>query len=279
MNNHEEESRALLSSLSDLPGPSPQAVDSILQRTLAGVGVGVGAGVLAETEASATIASSGTASATSGHLATLLVSFKVKAVVAIGLLSITGVAVYQASQSGSSESISQVVVPDTTPTASALKPPVQVLLEEQEWATQPAATPTPSEKVQPTIKAPIDKETTSPQKAKAQTKARPSGSEREIIQAARVAISTSDSRAAIRALKEHKRFYSRGDLAEEREVLWISLLARDAKLARAQKRAARFHTRFPGSLHRARINAEIEAATKKHENNKPVTDSGLPGQQ
>jgi len=266
MNNHEEESRALLSSLSDLPGPSPQAVESILQRSLAGVAAGAGA--LAETEAGATIASSGTASATSGHVATLLVSFKAKALLTIGLLGITGVGVYQATQSGTSEPISQVVVPNTT-----------LAIPPHEPSEQPQATVRPSEIVEPKVETPGHEEKTSPQKNKAPSKGVPSGSERKIIQVARVAISNSDSQAAIRALKEHMRFYSRGDLAEEREVLWISLLARDSKLARAQKRAVRFHARFPGSLHRTRISSEIEAAKKKHENNNPVTDSKLSDQQ
>ncbi len=268
MNNHEEESRALLSSLGDLPGPSPQAVESILQRTLAGVAAGAGAGVLAETKASATIASSGTASATSGHVATLLASFKAKALLTIGLLGITGVGVYQATQSGTSEPIGQVVVPNTTLAIPAHKP-----------SKQPQVMARPSEIVEPEVEAPVHEEKASPLKLKTPRKSIPSGSEREIIQTARVAISNSDSQAAIRALKEHMRFYSRGELAEEREVLWISLLARTSKLARAKKRAARFHARFPGSLHRTRINTEIESAKKKHENNKSMTDSKLSGQQ
>lgn len=268
MNNHEEESSELLSSLSNLPGPSPQVVDSILKRSLAGAVVG--ASVLAQSEAGAAVVSSGGASATAGKA--LLLSLKAKTLLALGLFSIAGTGVYQVTR-GNSES--PTLVSDTMVIVQPLEAPSQSPLEEKEVPLQiEVTTTTPYETAISNLE-----ERSSTQKIKTMKKESPSSSEREIIQTARSAISASDSKAAIRALKEHKRFYSRGELAEEREVLWISLLSRDAKLSRAQKRATRFFARFPGSLHSTRIKSEIEAAKKKYENKKAVTDSKLPGQQ
>jgi len=52
---------------------------------------------------------------------------------------------------------------------------------------------------------------------------------------------------------EHRRRFGDGTLAQEREVLAIDALTRLGRETNAGDRAARFHSRWPRSAHRRRI--------------------------
>jgi len=52
---------------------------------------------------------------------------------------------------------------------------------------------------------------------------------------------------------DHERIFTRGALAQEREVIVIDALLRLGRTAEASARAARFHQQFPGSVHGRRV--------------------------
>ena len=63
----------------------------------------------------------------------------------------------------------------------------------------------------------------------------------------------SDPAEALRTTVEHRRRFGDGTLAQEREVLAIDALTRLGRETNAGDRAARFHSRWPRSAHRRRI--------------------------
>jgi outer membrane protein assembly factor BamD (BamD/ComL family) len=84
--------------------------------------------------------------------------------------------------------------------------------------------------------------------------------ESALIARAQSALARGEPALAIAALREHETRHPRGQLAEEREALWISALvgAGDGEGARA--RAARFRARHPGSPLLPAVEASLEAA-------------------
>jgi outer membrane protein assembly factor BamD (BamD/ComL family) len=72
--------------------------------------------------------------------------------------------------------------------------------------------------------------------------------ERALLEAARASIRTGDLATATRKLRTHQRDFARGELVEEREVLWIHALKSKGDAVGAQKRAEAFRRRYPHSL-------------------------------
>jgi hypothetical protein len=60
----------------------------------------------------------------------------------------------------------------------------------------------------------------------------------------------------LHGLKEHRRRFGAGFLAEEREAMWIIALCRAGRLSEAAQARAVFDRRAPRSPLRVRINAE-----------------------
>jgi hypothetical protein len=72
--------------------------------------------------------------------------------------------------------------------------------------------------------------------------------EREVLDAARAALSHGRWSDALSAVHEHETRWPHGALSEEREVLAIRALAASGQTAAACTRAARFHRGFPKSM-------------------------------
>lgn len=75
--------------------------------------------------------------------------------------------------------------------------------------------------------------------------------ERSLIELARTAITRGNADNALANLKRHARKFRRGQLAEERDALWVQALALSpATHAEARVRAEAFKTKYPKSLFR-----------------------------
>ena len=72
--------------------------------------------------------------------------------------------------------------------------------------------------------------------------------ERELLERARAALARPDAASASKALEEHAHRFPQGQLAEEREVLWIKALAISQRRQEARAKAALFRERFPRSI-------------------------------
>jgi hypothetical protein len=75
--------------------------------------------------------------------------------------------------------------------------------------------------------------------------------ERLLIETASTALARGDAASAIGTLKKHAATYPRGDLAQEREVLWVRALRASGNDAAAQERARAFRRNYPSSLQQA----------------------------
>lgn len=84
--------------------------------------------------------------------------------------------------------------------------------------------------------------------------------ELELLAEARDALSADAPDRALSAVAAHARRHPRGRFDQEREVLAIRALVAAGRPDDARARAARFHRRFPGSLHRAAVDALIPPA-------------------
>ncbi|MBI4815063.1 MAG: hypothetical protein HY791_02320 [Deltaproteobacteria bacterium] len=73
--------------------------------------------------------------------------------------------------------------------------------------------------------------------------------EREILDVAQAALGRGDIPLALRSIEGHARRWPAGALVEEREALWILVLAKEGKKDEAEKRAEKFHREFPGSIY------------------------------
>jgi hypothetical protein len=77
--------------------------------------------------------------------------------------------------------------------------------------------------------------------------------ERRLLEAARAARARGRVLDALSALRRHRERFENGQLAEERDVLRIEILAEDGQASRAIEEAAAFRARYPDSVHRARL--------------------------
>lgn len=81
--------------------------------------------------------------------------------------------------------------------------------------------------------------------------------ERGLIEVARTSLARRDSARALQAISEHANRFPSGQLAEEREVLWVQALAASGDLAGARKKAAEFQRRFPESMLQPAVDAAL----------------------
>lgn len=72
--------------------------------------------------------------------------------------------------------------------------------------------------------------------------------ERTLLDTARIALAHGEHAVALESLQQHEREYRSGKLVEEREALFVRVLADVGELAPARARAETFRRRFPQSL-------------------------------
>lgn len=120
-----------------------------------------------------------------------------------------------------------------------------------------AATPPPSEPIAPPT-PPVAPASAPRLREPARAVATPSrapeardnalAAERRLLEVARTALSRGQSGAAIKGLEEHAASYASGQLAEEREALWIQALVSEGRYPDARAKGAQFHKKFPRSM-------------------------------
>lgn len=74
-----------------------------------------------------------------------------------------------------------------------------------------------------------------------------------LIDQATAALARDNLTAALASVREHQRRFPDGAMREDRERLWIDVLARSGHLDEARARAAEFGRSFPQSVYRTRI--------------------------
>jgi outer membrane protein assembly factor BamD (BamD/ComL family) len=72
--------------------------------------------------------------------------------------------------------------------------------------------------------------------------------ERKLVEMARTALARGQTADALAALRRHQRFFPNGELAEERDGLWVSALVATHEYAQAREQAVRFRRHHPHSL-------------------------------
>jgi hypothetical protein len=93
-------------------------------------------------------------------------------------------------------------------------------------------------------------------KARAVASAQELPKEATLLLAARNALSQDPARA-LRITQEHVRLYPGGVLTQEREVIAIDALRRLGRMDLAEKRSSEFEKKYPGSVHRSKINQDL----------------------
>ena len=79
--------------------------------------------------------------------------------------------------------------------------------------------------------------------------------EANLIDRARAALRSGRPRDAVASLQTHAQRFAAGQLAEERELLWIEVALAVGDRHDAQERIARFRTAYPKSVHADRVDA------------------------
>ncbi|MBN2573206.1 MAG: hypothetical protein JXP73_01455 [Deltaproteobacteria bacterium] len=72
--------------------------------------------------------------------------------------------------------------------------------------------------------------------------------ERKLVEMARSALARGRTDDALAALRRHARAFTKGQLAEERDSLFVQVLVAKGDFTHARKRAAAFYQRYPQSL-------------------------------
>jgi hypothetical protein len=93
-------------------------------------------------------------------------------------------------------------------------------------------------------------------KARAPASGQESPKEATLLLDARNALSQDPARA-LRLTQEHARLYPSGVLTQEREVIAIDALRRLGRVDLAQTRSSEFEKKYPGSVHRSKINQDL----------------------
>jgi hypothetical protein len=82
--------------------------------------------------------------------------------------------------------------------------------------------------------------------------------ERALLEMARTALSRRDLSHAFESLESHASKFPNGQLAEERESLWVQALASAGRLEEARLRAAEFKAKYPNSLLLPAVEAALQ---------------------
>jgi hypothetical protein len=84
--------------------------------------------------------------------------------------------------------------------------------------------------------------------------------ERALLDRARRQLASGEPARALSFLEEHGRRFAKGELAEEREAMWVNVLALLGRKEQAKARGDAFQARFPNSLMSANVRAALRAA-------------------
>ncbi len=180
------------------------------------------------------------ASASVSPLAALASKPALLATAAFGLGASAGVGgtLYLSSDSAATDTRPQVALVVTADAAPASLPmPDAKPLAAVDAALQPQTPPT----VEPT---PVAPPVTKPPPSRDQGLA----AERAFLELARTAITRGDAETAIRSLNKHARRHRRGQLAEERDALWVQALVLSKSFEKAKKKGKAFRAKYPQSL-------------------------------
>ncbi|HZS42236.1 MAG TPA: hypothetical protein VFF06_35645 [Polyangia bacterium] len=82
--------------------------------------------------------------------------------------------------------------------------------------------------------------------------------ERALLEQGRAALGHGDAARALAAVERHQRKFPRGQLAEERESLWIRALVAAGEPDAARERAADFRARYPRSIFLPVVEATVK---------------------
>lgn len=85
-------------------------------------------------------------------------------------------------------------------------------------------------------------------------------SERLLLDRARVQLASDEPARALTFLEQHAQRFARGELAEEREAMWVNVLAMLGRKEQAKARGEAFQARFPRSLMGASVRSALRAA-------------------
>jgi TolA-binding protein len=130
-------------------------------------------------------------------------------------------------------------------------PPVVIPAPPPPPATEPSPAATANVAVEP---AAAQRPTAAPGRARApgpslgETRDLGLAAERKLIETARTALARGRIDGALAALHRHVRSFPRGQLAEERESLFVQALVAKGHFALARQRALRFEKQYPRSL-------------------------------
>lgn len=131
------------------------------------------------------------------------------------------------------------------PAPAVSEPPAAAAIPEPPPSLPSAATPAPA--------PPVDEVGTAAAASRGAARAsdgrdRGLGTERKLVEMARTALTRGQINGALASLDRHARLFPHGQLAEERESLYVQALLAGGDAVRAQKRAEQFHRQFPRSL-------------------------------
>jgi len=84
--------------------------------------------------------------------------------------------------------------------------------------------------------------------------------ERDLLDRARRKLASGEPDPALGFLEQHARRFPRGQLSEEREAMWVNVLALLGRDREARARGRAFEERFPGSLMGSSVRAALRAS-------------------
>jgi hypothetical protein len=135
-----------------------------------------------------------------------------------------------------------VVAP--APPVASLPPP----------APEPALAPSPSEPPPtPTVRRTVVVTPPSPARDKSLER------ERKLVEMARTSLARGQTADALGALRRHQRSFPKGQLAEERDSLWVAALVASGDPVQAREHAARFRRQHPHSLFAPVVDQAIQS--------------------
>ena len=83
--------------------------------------------------------------------------------------------------------------------------------------------------------------------------------ERKLVEMARTSLARGQTAGALAALRRHHRSFPKGELAEERDSLWVFALVASGEHAQAREHAARFRRQHPHSLFAPVVDQSIQS--------------------
>jgi hypothetical protein len=129
----------------------------------------------------------------------------------------------------------------------------------------------PAAPVSSTPSLPLSGSTTSA--SSAQVSARDRGgslaAEQRLLDAARAALSSGNAKAGLGPLGQHASRFPNGELAEEREALWVRVLVAAGHDDEAQVHATTFSRRFPSSLFAPVVDSALATISRRNDGGAP----------